>query len=192
MSAFSIVYSLRRRCPSPERLGGEPIERPSQVRLHCGVCAERYDVGSVAVGSAPLGGDDSRNASLQSSPGAYREMVAPRDGAAGPAPHRTDAPPVGGRVLNEPTSNAETSWKLESEPEGMYHRGSAESWRAELSSRDLRVVEHIVSPLMDELGSEHAGGGRGGASLRWLAHKRFKVLARKTEPLWDPIVSRLT
>jgi hypothetical protein len=93
--------------------------------------------------------------------------------------------------LKKASSTVEAPWKLQSEPQGMYHKGSADSWREELSTRELRGVEYIAGPLMAELGYQPAGGKRPRPPLGLLVRDRLKALARRARPLWDPIVSRL-
>jgi hypothetical protein len=39
-------------------------------------------------------------------------------------------------------------------PQGFFRRGQAGGWRSELTRSDLRVIEHICGPLMEELGYE--------------------------------------
>jgi hypothetical protein len=93
--------------------------------------------------------------------------------------------------LKKGSATVATPWKLGSEPQGMYHKGSADSWREELSRRDLRGVEYIAGPLMRELGYEPVFGGRSRPPVGWLVRDRLKALARRARPLWNPVVSRL-
>jgi hypothetical protein len=54
--------------------------------------------------------------------------------------------------LRAKTANA--PWSLEREPENFYRKGTAESWRDDLSLSDVRVIEYIAGDLMDALGYE--------------------------------------
>lgn len=54
--------------------------------------------------------------------------------------------------LKKDSDGIETPWKLESEPEQFFRKGKTDSWRQELSEADLRSVEFLAGPLMEELG----------------------------------------
>lgn len=57
----------------------------------------------------------------------------------------------------------------EKSPTGFFRNGTSGGWRAELSGTDVRVIEQLCGPLMDELGYERVAGGR--RSLRIPLHK---------------------
>lgn len=45
-------------------------------------------------------------------------------------------------------------WDLAEEPAGFVRRGGAGGWRSELSRSDVRVVEYLCAPLMEDYGYE--------------------------------------
>ena len=49
--------------------------------------------------------------------------------------------------------------KTSTAPKGFYRKGEAHGWRAEMSAADVRAVEHVAGPLMDELGIERVNAG---------------------------------
>lgn len=58
--------------------------------------------------------------------------------------------------LRKPGDEAglESPWQIGGEPEGFFRQGRTEGWREELTKSEVRRIEHIVSPLMANLGYE--------------------------------------
>ena len=48
----------------------------------------------------------------------------------------------------------ESPWQLDGEPDGFFRQGRTEGWRDELTKSEVRRIEHVVSPLMADLGYE--------------------------------------
>ena len=52
--------------------------------------------------------------------------------------------------MRAPNSALAVPWKLEDEPTEFYRRGDVDSWREELSSRKIKIIEFINHDLMEE------------------------------------------
>ncbi|MFQ5688783.1 MAG: sulfotransferase [Gemmatimonadota bacterium] len=86
--------------------------------------------------------------------------------------------------LQAASERVASPWKLAREPGGFYRKGEAESWREELSRKDLRAVEYVTRALMAELGYEPA--------LERTRGKPLSLAARETvRPARDRLASAL-
>lgn len=72
--------------------------------------------------------------------------------------------------LREADPAIESPWELGEEHQGFFRRGETDSWREEMSPAAIRVVEHIASGLMEELGYARVGSPRSSPPWRLWAH----------------------
>ena len=54
--------------------------------------------------------------------------------------------------LKGASSDVVCPWPLHEERPGFFRKGEADSWRREMSQRDIRIVEYLAADLMQELG----------------------------------------
>jgi len=66
-------------------------------------------------------------------------------------------------------------WNLDREPQGFFRSGREDSWRADLSSKDIALIEYEVGDLMQSLGYDPASnpGPHYRARLRRRIHKLY-------------------
>jgi hypothetical protein len=84
---------------------------------------------------------------------------------------------------------AEQPWQLNAEPEGFFRSGEKESWRRELSARDVAIVEYEAGSLLTQLGYPPVtrAAARGGAPARVHLHDSL----HRTQRFWRHLGHRI-
>jgi len=58
--------------------------------------------------------------------------------------------------LRNASAEVAAPWSLESEPTKFFRRGATDGWRDELSSGEIRAVEHVAGDIMESFGYERS------------------------------------
>ncbi len=72
-------------------------------------------------------------------------------------------------------------------PKGFFRKGKKQGWRDELSQSDVRVIEYLLSDLMDELGYDRVNQGKLGKPLKLAVYDtKMRILtAIKSGFIWN-------
>lgn len=83
--------------------------------------------------------------------------------------------------LKKGGDGASRPWDTAKEPAGFFRKGRPDAWREELSRAELEVVEHVASPLMEELGyrRETPAGGVPRLLRGWERRRRAAARVRR-------------